>query len=396
MNMYVTGMGIVSAIGMDTTETINSILAQRSGLGPIRWVDTRLKNNVVAGEVPHDDNALRTLAGVPAQPLATRTTLLGLLAARQAINQAGIVPTDGIRTGFISASTVGGIVESEKVHAEVLAGTYPGSFVDTNDGAESTDYLARYFGFTDLVTSINTACSSSANAIVVGSRWIRSGLVDRVIVGGTDSLSRLTINGFNSLMLLDSQPCRPFDQRRQGINLGEGAAYLVLESEACVRRAGKTPLARLSGFGVTNDAYHPSASSPEGEGLQGAMRQAMSQAGLQPSDIDYLNTHGTATGNNDITEGMAIRRVFGDAVSFSSTKSFTGHTLAAAGAIEAVIALLSLREGLLPPNLFFEEPIPEHGLSPIRTVSADRHHRHVMSNAAGMGGFCSSLIFSAN
>ncbi len=396
MNIHVTGMGIVSAIGMNAADTLDSLSWSKTGLGPIHWVDTRLSGQVIAGEVPYADEVLRQRANVPQLPLATRTTLLGLLAAGQAIEQAGIAPTDGIRTGFISASTVGGIVESEKVHAAVLAGTYPGSFVDTNEGAESTDFIARHFGFTDLVTSINTACSSSANAIVVGARWIRAGLVDRVIVGGTDALSRLTINGFNSLMLLDSQPCRPFDNSRMGINLGEGAAYLVLESDCLVRQGRKPTLARLSGYAVTNDAYHPTASSPAGEGLQEAMRLALAQAEIAPADIDYLNAHGTATGNNDLTEGMAIKHIFGPRVAFSSTKSFTGHTLAAAGAIEAVIALLSLREGVLPPNLHFQNPIVEHDLRPISELVVGRRHQHVMSNAAGMGGFCSSLVFSLN
>jgi 3-oxoacyl-[acyl-carrier-protein] synthase-1 len=197
--------------------------------------------------------------------------------------------------------------------------------------------------WTDYLATVSTACSSSANAILLGTRLIKHGFLDRVVVGGTDALTLFTLNGFNSLMILDHDRCRPFDNTRNGLNLGEGAAYLVLESGDAAKKEGKKPLCEIKGYGNACDAYHQTASSPEGHGAFISMKHALDVAGLEPNDIAYINTHGTGTRNNDLSEGTAIQRLFGDNIpKCSSTKAFTGHTLGAAGAIEAVICVISL------------------------------------------------------
>lgn len=394
MSVYITGMGIISALGSDVAATLQSLRLSRSGIGPIRHVATRLQGHFVAGEVPYSNEDLATQAGLPDADLS-RTTLLGYLAARQAWQSAGLRAADTARTGFISASTVGGTDRSERYYQAFLDQEPTPNFIDTHDNADGTEFISERLGIRDFVTTVNAACASSANALVLGARLLKQGVLDRVVVGGTDALARFTLNGFNALLLLDPNPCKPFDRERKGINLGEGAAYLVLETETSLRQRGATAWARLSGYGLTNDAYHQTASSPTGQGLQLAIRQALRQAGLLPGAIGYLNAHGTGTANNDTTEGQAIKEVFGEAVPpFSSTKPFTGHTLGAAGALEAVLSVLSLTHRLVWPNLNFEQPIPDHGLLPACTLQEAPQLAHVLSTSAGMGGSCCALLFS--
>ena len=226
-----------------------------------------------------------------------------------------------------------------------------------------------------------------------GARLIKNNILDRVIVGGTDSLSRFTINGFNCLKILDPHPCRPFDHSRAGLNLGEGAGYIVLESEKAAK--GKRVYAALTGYSNANDAYHQTASSPEGEGAFMAIQKAFGISGISPSNISYINAHGTGTELNDLSEGIAIKRIFGSSVPpFSSTKAFTGHTLAAAGGVEAVLSVLAIAKGIIYPNLNFSNPIPELGMIPVTEIKENQTVKHVLSNSFGFGGNTSSLIFS--
>jgi 3-oxoacyl-[acyl-carrier-protein] synthase-1 len=228
-----------------------------------------------------------------------------------------------------------------------------------------------------------------------GARLIHNDIVDVVIAGGTDALSRFTLNGFKSLMILDDKPCTPFDENRKGLNLGEGAGYVVLVSERVLKTESLKPLAVLSGYANANDAYHQTASSPEGNGNYQAMKGALDMAGLEPSQISYVNVHGTGTPNNDVSEGMAMMRVFGDTTPvFSSTKAYTGHTLAASGGIEAVLSILAIQHGLIFPNLRFTTQMKEHPFAPQTTLVKGAKVEHVLSNSFGFGGNCSSLIFS--
>jgi 3-oxoacyl-[acyl-carrier-protein] synthase-1 len=249
-----------------------------------------------------------------------------------------------------------------------------------------------------MVSTISTACSSSANSIMFGARLIKHGMLDRVLAGGSDSMSKFTLNGFNTLMILDKHHCRPFDKSRTGLNLGEGAAFLVLESEESL--GSRTPLCELSGYANANDAYHQTASSPDGYGpylsMKAALETALSVHGINPGAIGYINAHGTGTDNNDLTEGIAIERIFGDSIPpVSSTKPFTGHTLGAAAAVEAVISILSIQNKMIFPNLNFKEKIDELHFEPVKELIKGTELKHVLSNSFGFGGNDSTLIFSA-
>ena len=267
-------------------------------------------------------------------------------------------------------------------------------YISSHHAGDSTQKIAKNLGITEFSTTISTACSSAANAIMLGARLIKAGKLERVIVGGTDALAKFTINGFKTLMILSDTICTPFDANRKGLNLGEGAAYLVLESEFVAKKEAKSILGYVSGYGNTNDAFHQTASSDNGEGAYLVMQKALESAQLEPNQINYINAHGTATPNNDLSESIALKRIFGDHVpDFSSTKSYTGHTLAASGALEAVFSIVSLQEQCVFPNLNFKTKIQETGLIPIMEIKQKRIN-HVASNSFGFGGNCSTLIFS--
>jgi 3-oxoacyl-[acyl-carrier-protein] synthase-1 len=259
-----------------------------------------------------------------------------------------------------------------------------------------TELVADYLGIRHFISTVSTACSSSANAIFTGARMISAGLLDFALVGGADALTRFTLNGFNTLMILDTEPCKPFDENRRGLNLGEGAAYLLLASENGLKYLNRKPSARISGYANANDAFHQTASSPRGTGSFLAMKGALDKARLVPADIDYINLHGTGTQNNDIAEGTAISRLFGPAYpKMSSTKAYTGHTLGASGAVEAVYSVITIQHGMIFPNLRLETPMKEFPFQPVTVCLKNQRVQHVLSNSFGFGGNCSSLIFSA-
>jgi 3-oxoacyl-(acyl-carrier-protein) synthase len=396
--VFVTGTGIISAIGNDASEVLDSLLNSRSGIGKMTGVDSSYKDEIPVGEIRVPEKELLSFAAPEKGCYHTRTALLGLIAARQAMRQAGLNPQGDRRTGLISATTVGGMDLSEKFYVSFSQDRNHGRLrnVAGHDCGDHTDTIARTLGIGGIVSTINTACSSSANAIMMGARMIRHGLLDRAVAGGTDALTLFTLNGFNSLMILDREQCKPFDENRNGLNLGEGSAYLVLESEKSARQSGRKILAEIKGFGNACDAYHQTASSPEGHGAFLSMEMALASAGLRPGDIDYINAHGTGTKNNDLSEGIAVSRLFGKELpAISSTKSYTGHTLAAAGAIEAVISILALSSQCMFPNLNFLSRMNELDFSPLTAIKKDREIRHVMSNSFGFGGNNSTLVFSA-
>jgi 3-oxoacyl-[acyl-carrier-protein] synthase-1 len=226
-----------------------------------------------------------------------------------------------------------------------------------------------------------------------GARLIEANKLDRVIAGGSEPLAIFDTKGFSSLNIYDNEICKPFDKRRTGLNLGEGAAFVVLESEQSVSVTGNKPLCNLAGWSNATDAFHQTASSPDGKGAYLAMANALVKAGISPEKINYINAHGTGTGNNDLSESMALKKMFGDHIPpFSSTKGFTGHTMAAAGAIEAVYCVLSLLMQATLPNLNFSIPMEETGMQPeteFRSTTID----YVLSNSFGFGGNCTCLIF---
>lgn len=395
MGVVVTGVGIICALGTSPDEVVAAFRAHASGIGPAQHLPTRHQADYVFGEVPLSNAALAARQGLSAR--LSRTILLSHHAARAAYASVPAALREEQRIGFISATSVGGMDKTESFFKDYVQASTAGDLrqVINHDCGKSTDFVAEKLGIHDFVTTISTACSSSANAIMLGARLIESGQLDMVVAGGADPLTRFTFNGFNTLMIVDRQQSRPLDASREGLNLGEGAAYLVLMRADLAAASGADVFCRLAGFGNANDAHHQTALSDNGEGPFLAMTQALAAAGLQPADIGYVNLHGTGTENNDLAEGTAIRRIFGEAVpKVSSTKSFTGHTLAASGAIEAVFSALTVRDGLVFPNFSFGTPVEGPALRPVPQLHVDTNVRHVLSNSFGFGGNCSSLLFS--
>ncbi len=383
---------MISAIGNNVPESFASLSNSKTGIGKINHLTTRYKDEFLAGEIKLSNQQLADMVG-DHNPALNRNSYIAMIAAKEAVINSGIDTKDGMRTGVISSTTVAGMSKTELYYKELFENDEHLEVLDTHDCGDSTERIADYIGNVDYVTTISTACSSAANAIMLGSRMIKHGLLDRAVVGGVDALSKFTFNGFNTLMILDREWCKPFDENRKGLNLGEGAAFLVIEGEEALKKRGGKALAEIVGYANTNDAYHQTASSPEGYGATLAIRQALEMSGLKPSDIDYINMHGTGTPNNDLSESMATVAVFGDNVpKFSSTKAFTGHTLAAAASIEAVISVLSLQHNMIFPNLNFSTPIAEMNLVP-ETTLINAPVNTVLSNSFGFGGNCSSLIF---
>lgn len=389
-NAVVTGVGVVSALGIGADATLKNLLLGRSGVGRARHLTSKLTETHLFGEIDLANHQLAKLAGLEANAPIPRTTLLAMVAAREALDSSGI---SNPNLPLISATSVGGMDRSENYLRDRLAGN-DRQITDliTHDCGLNTDLLATHLGLNNMRTTISTACSGGANAIMQGARLIKHGHANGVLVGATDALSRFTANGFNALMILDREWSRPFSADRAGLNLGEGAAYLMLEREDHALQRGATIWGRVAGYANTNDAYHQTASSPEGEGAFAAMNEALRVAGLSPNQIDHINAHGTATPNNDASESAAINRVFGQKVPpVVSTKSYTGHTLAASGAIEAVICLLCMNHGFVPAALNLRVPMPENTWSPSPTL-LKKEINAMVSNSFGFGGNNTSLV----
>jgi 3-oxoacyl-[acyl-carrier-protein] synthase II len=341
-------------------------------------------------------------ASLSLSPHASRPDRFGIAAALAAVQQAGLSQAHLRHAGVLFGTGCGGAMETESYLREVLGGRLPAaSGLIPHQPSAVTDFVAGLLGSVGPRTTIMTACSSSAIAISQGKDLIALGQAEVAVCGGAEGLCRLTTAGFGALRATSSEPCRPFDKDRKGLNLGEGAAVLVLESAAHARRRQAWPLARLLGAGLSCDAYHMTAPHPQGDGALRAMRAACADAGIFPEAIDYINAHGTGTPHNDSAETAAVRALLGERsakVPLSSIKSMVGHTLGAAGAIEAVASVLSLREGFLPPTANLETPDPAFGgssdfdfvMGPAREQAVDV----VMSSSFAFGGNNAVLIFA--
>ena len=393
--VFVAGVGVISAIGNNIAECLDALENGRAGIGPMLHLDSEHRQKIPVAEVKMSNDELAKLSGLPLAK--SRTALLSMIAAKEALNNAGIENISSLRTGFISANSVGGMDKTEFFFSKFLYDNQKGRLRDVihHECGSISELVADQLGIKDHVTTISTACSSSANSIFFAARLIKNNILDVAVAGGTDALTKFTLNGFKTLMILDEQPCQPFDENRRGLNLGEGAGYIVLVSEKVAASLKKKTIVELSGYCNANDAFHQTASSPDGTGSYMAMSGALKKSGLQPADIDYINLHGTGTQNNDIAEGTAIKRLFDPHFpKMSSTKSYTGHTLGGSGGIEAVFSVLAIENGIIYPNLRLKTPMKELPFIPetnfIKNVKID----HVLSNSFGFGGNCTSLIFS--
>lgn len=400
MNIAITGEGIVSAIGLNKQEVLQALQEGRTGIGEMKYLQS-IHHELPVGEVDLSNEQMKKMLGIPSEQMMSRTSLLGMLAINQALKEAYVDvaslrarKADGkpLRIVLVSGTTVGGMDVTELCF-DRLEKQESVEFVQHHDCGNSTRQMADHFGIFDEVATLSTACSSAANAIMLGARLLKAGEADLVVAGGTEALSRFHLNGFNSLMILDHEPCRPFDTTRAGLNLGEGAAFLVLESEEMAQQRNITPHAYLTGYGNACDAFHQTASSKNGEGAYLAMTEALAMAHLSAKDIQYVNAHGTGTPNNDQSESISLKRVFGDEMPMvSSTKSFTGHTTSASGSIETVICILAMQHHFVPANLGWKNPM-ENGILP--TMGAQNVDlENVLCNSFGFGGNDSSLVIS--
>lgn len=394
-HIVITGEGIVCAIGIDKQQVLQSLRQKQSGIAPIRYLHSSHSELPVA-EVPMSNDEMRTLLGV-SDLLISRTTLMGIMAIRQALADAGVsaemVKEKALRLILVSGTTVAGMDITERFFHDFEHSDEALHSMEYHSAGSNTRLMADYFNIFTKYTTISTACSSAANALLFGARLLEAGECDMVVAGGSEALSIFHLNGFNSLMILDHEPCRPFDATRAGLNLGEGAAFLVMETEEHALQRKVEFHAYLTGYGNACDAFHQTASSDNGEGAYLAMTEALHEAGLQPTDIQYVNAHGTGTPNNDLSESVALQRVFaGKMPLVSSTKSFTGHTTSASGSIEAVICLLALTHQFVPANLNWSQPI-EGGVVP--TMGVDSYPlENILCNSFGFGGNDTSLVFS--
>ncbi len=385
-------MGMISAIGDTVAANRDALIHGRCGISDLTLFATKYAGLLPCGEIKIPTEIFKEKLKAVEHGV-TRTNLIALHALRETIEDARLTTgqLSSCDTALIGASTVGGMCLTDELYHDANKSDNGSEYLASYDCGSVNIYLQSRYNIGGIINTINTACSSSANAVMYGARLIKNGFAKKVIVGGADSLAKFTINGFKALHILSSEKCTPFDRDRKGLNLGEGAAFLVLEKEEDI--AGKKVYAELTGYGNTNDAFHPSSLSDEGDGPYLSMKQALDTAGLTASEISFINAHGTATENNDEVESRAMLRLFNQPPPFASTKGNTGHTLGAAGAIEAIYSVLNLYYQEVYPALNFTNPIESTGLKP---ESAYRQAllKHTMSNSFGFGGNCSSLVFS--
>lgn len=381
-----------SCIGSGLEATVASLRAQRSGLAPCTFETVRLETYV--GEVPGVD--AESLPG-ELRRFDCRNNRLAQLGLRQDGFVDAVKDSAGRwgrrRVGLILGTSTSGMLATELAYRrrDRATGALPADFdyAASQNSYSLAEFVRLRLGLEGPATVISTACSSSAKAFSAAARMIAAGWIDAAVVGGVDSLCLTTLYGFHSLQLLSGAPCRPFDPARDGISIGEAAAFALLE-----RMPASVPpdSILLTGSGESSDAHHMSAPHPQGRGAAAAMAQALTGAGLTPADIDYINLHGTGTPSNDAAEGCAVSGLFPPAVRASSTKGATGHTLGAAGALEALICALALRHRLLPGSVNTRQLDPAIGCDYLRENRTDGRLRRALSNSFGFGGSNCSLV----
>lgn len=393
--VVVSGLGVVSPYGAGAKSLWAGLAAGACTIKPVTLIDTEGFRSRIAAEVPAD--VLRALGPSRRRSRADR---MALAAAGEALADAGLHGRERSRAALIVGAVGGGMLEGEEWYWEETRSRRPSPRMQALRSIlpfSHAETLGWKLGLSGPKETVVMACASGAAPIALGADLIRAGVTPAALVGGVDALTRICFMGFNALKLLDPEPCRPFDRDRRGMSIGEAAAFLVLEDPDHCRARGGRAYARLTGSGMTTDAYHVTAPQPEGEGMIQAMRLALEDAGLAPGDVGYVNAHGTGTPQNDRTEALALRRVFGDgAVLVSSTKSLVGHTMAAAGSVEAVATILALQHGLIPPTANLERVDPEIPFDCVPVTARPAAVAAALSNSFGFGGQNVSLIFEVS
>jgi 3-oxoacyl-[acyl-carrier-protein] synthase I len=390
--LQVTHFTATSCLGPGLAATRSALEQAHCGLAPCRFETVELDTYI--GEVAGVDQVRLPLPLERFDCRNNRLAQLGLIqdgfddAVRAAIERYG--PR---RVGVYLGTSTSGILTTEIAyrHLDPVSGALPPGFdyAGTHNSFSVVDYVGRLFELSGPAVAVCTACSSSAKVFAAAQRMIATNQIDAAIVGGVDSLCLTTLYGFHSLQLTSAEPCRPFDAARDGLSIGEAAAFALLERAPAETEADAI---MLLGAGESSDAYHMSSPHPEGAGARGAMRNALADAGLAAGDVDYINLHGTGTPSNDSAESRAVTGLFGNATPCSSTKGATGHTLGAAGALEAIICAIALDSGLMPGGLNLKQPDPQLQINYL-THNQRGALRHVLSNSFGFGGANCALLF---
>jgi len=385
MKIAITGIGIISAAGRGVKETLATFKSGSGNPGQVSGFSTDLSYPVF--EVKNQY--------VPEHKDGMRTIRLALIAAEEAVTEAGLPDKlSSYRVGVCLGTTVASQLNDIDFYREYrISGTGPAEPVDRYLNGNLAESIARKLQADGPQMTVVNACSSGSDAIGVAAAWLKSGLCDIVIAGGADELNRVPFCGFGSLGILSASVCRPFDRERRGLNLGEGAGILVLESEDTARNRGIEPLLFLSGYGSAGDAYHLTAPHPEGAGLNVAIKSAMAEAGINPKDISFVNAHGTGTRENDKVEGSTLLKIFGPEIKFYSTKGFIGHTLGAAGGLEAAFTAMGLKESWIPASPGFKSVDDQIAISPVTKITPVKGS-FALSTSLAFGGINSALIIS--
>jgi 3-oxoacyl-[acyl-carrier-protein] synthase II len=396
---WITGIGLVTPLGSDADSFWSALVSGRSGARTVRSFDTSAMPNHIGCEVGEVSVPERLREHI----LGGRCCELAAVVADQAVRHAGLSGNgDAIsKLAVVVGTTMGDVTRFEQERA--LHPDEPVSDADVRAlASRPLDVMARtvagLYGLTGPVVTVPAACAAGNYAIGLAASILHRGEAAAAIAIGCDAFSRLAFVGFSRMRAMSPDACRPFSRGRPGLLLGEGAAAVVLETEAHARERNAEPLAFLDGFGLSCDAHHITGPRPDGAGAAKAMQQALTRAGRAPAEIDYLNAHGTGTALNDKSESIAIHRVFGERarrVPVSSIKALTGHTLGAAGAIEAVASILALRHGVIPPTWNWVEADPDCDIDCVPNEPREAKLRHVLSNSYAFGGNNSSLVLSS-
>jgi len=391
----ITGMGIFCSIGEDVEEFLHSLREGRTGIGPITLFDTSKYPSKIGAEIT--DYRPEGFFKKKELKRLSRTDQFALIAAEEAVKDSRINSLAPEEVGICLGAGAGGMFEAESYHREVLLkGKSKPSLILSFIPSFTTNRVAERFRFSGPLATITTACSSSATSIGYGADLIRSGKTSAVLCGGSDVLSELTFGGFNSLKAMDPSPCKPFDKKRAGMSLGEGAAILVLEGLDEAMKRGARIYAEFLGYGIGGEAYHITAPEPTGMMEARIMGKALEESGIKPSEVDYINAHGTGTPLNDKVETLSIKKVFGEkaySIPVSSSKSMAGHCLGSAGVIEAVASILSIAHSFVPPTVNHQEQDEDCDLDYVPGKSREVNVKVVLSNSFAFGGNCTTLVF---
>lgn len=385
--IFITGMGIISALGNSIDESFQALIKNRINTSKIDSFECDINKPVFKAKLPINTSNSKM-----------RTKKLADIAFSQAIVQAVLNENDiaqkkNLKIGICCGTTVASQLNDIEFYRQFRKGSIKSyDPVKNYLSGNISEALVSEHNFSGPGLNIVNACSSGTDAIGVGLSWLKKGVCDIVIAGGADELNRVPVAGFNSLGILSDSICKPFDKNRSGLNLGEGAAFIVLEKETTAKARNASILAECCSYAIAADGYHLTAPHPQGKGLKIAIKKALFNADLSYNDIDFINAHGTATKNNDLCEGYVFKNMFENKTKVLSTKGYTGHTLGAAGAIDAVLTLLSLEKQWLPINAGFTDEDPEIGFSPV-IEQTDFKAEYALSTSLAFGGKNSAIIF---